>query len=290
MKKSLIIIVGILVVLALVFVVFDSKKEFVKDVPCDGPPDVCLKEIVCDDGFKTEDIEVCGKINVQCITTPCNPVEETFSNRCEARKADAFDIDNGACLVKTTMSEKEAREIVINSSECSVAGVSRDNYSYDALTKTWRVDLMRMPELEQDGCSPVCVVFEETKTAEVDWQCVGLLKTLRSNASSEQANLVAVDGSDSSGSAYRLIEGNKLYHFVRATLPELVGDNKYEGWLVQSSPLKFFSTGIMQLNENNEWVLEYESNEEFSTYLQVVITLETKVDAIPEKHIIEGSF
>lgn len=29
---------------------------------------------------------VCGKVNVQCITTPCPPVYETFSNACEACK------------------------------------------------------------------------------------------------------------------------------------------------------------------------------------------------------------
>ena len=27
---------------------------------------------------------VCGKVNVQCVTTPCPPVEETFSNSCNA--------------------------------------------------------------------------------------------------------------------------------------------------------------------------------------------------------------
>ena len=27
---------------------------------------------------------VCGKVNVQCITAPCDPVEETFSNSCFA--------------------------------------------------------------------------------------------------------------------------------------------------------------------------------------------------------------
>jgi hypothetical protein len=29
---------------------------------------------------------VCAKVNIQCITTPCNPVYETFSNSCEACK------------------------------------------------------------------------------------------------------------------------------------------------------------------------------------------------------------
>jgi len=27
---------------------------------------------------------VCGKVNVQCVTTPCEPVFETFSNSCFA--------------------------------------------------------------------------------------------------------------------------------------------------------------------------------------------------------------
>ena len=27
---------------------------------------------------------VCGKVNVQCVTTPCDPVHETFSNSCTA--------------------------------------------------------------------------------------------------------------------------------------------------------------------------------------------------------------
>ncbi len=27
---------------------------------------------------------VCGSVNVQCITTPCDPVMETFENSCKA--------------------------------------------------------------------------------------------------------------------------------------------------------------------------------------------------------------
>ncbi|NOR84989.1 hypothetical protein GQ473_02635 [archaeon] len=27
---------------------------------------------------------VCGKVNVQCITTPCDPINQTYSNSCEA--------------------------------------------------------------------------------------------------------------------------------------------------------------------------------------------------------------
>jgi len=40
---------------------------------------------------------VCGKIQVQCITTPCDPVEQTFKNECEANEKKAFDIKKGPC-------------------------------------------------------------------------------------------------------------------------------------------------------------------------------------------------
>lgn len=29
---------------------------------------------------------VCAKVNIQCITTPCDPINQTFSNSCEACK------------------------------------------------------------------------------------------------------------------------------------------------------------------------------------------------------------
>lgn len=40
---------------------------------------------------------VCGTVQVQCITTPCNPVRETFSNACMAGAAGATDVTVGEC-------------------------------------------------------------------------------------------------------------------------------------------------------------------------------------------------
>lgn len=40
---------------------------------------------------------VCGEVQVQCITEPCYPVKETFSNRCFAEKRGAFNIVDGEC-------------------------------------------------------------------------------------------------------------------------------------------------------------------------------------------------
>ncbi len=116
------------------------------------------------------------------------------------------------------------------------------------------------------------------------------LDMIISNVLTEETTLKAVDGSDSSGKAYRLIEKGKLYHAVVATMSDLRGENKYEGWLVQPNPLKFFSTGVMKKNKEGLWVLEYTANKESPAYYRVVITEETVVDSTPEKHIIEGDF
>ena len=70
--------------------------KFEKNISCTGE-DVCIKEVTCRDGTLVEDVEVCAKINVQCITTPCDPVDENFKNRCVAIESDAFDIKPGNC-------------------------------------------------------------------------------------------------------------------------------------------------------------------------------------------------
>ncbi|MFH1366428.1 MAG: hypothetical protein ABIH38_00370 [Patescibacteria group bacterium] len=72
-------------------------------------------------------------------------------------------------------SKEEALTIAQVSSDCSMAGILTNEINYNAVTKTWWIDLERMPELEKDGCNPACVVNEETKTAEVNWRCTGLL-------------------------------------------------------------------------------------------------------------------
>jgi hypothetical protein len=75
-----------------------------------------------------------------------------------------------------SFSKEEALTIAQQSTDCSMVGVLTDEINYNAVTKTWWIDLERMPELENDGCNPACVVNEETKTAEVNWRCTGLIE------------------------------------------------------------------------------------------------------------------
>lgn len=42
---------------------------------------------------------VCGFVQVQCITTPCDPVRTDFSNSCMAAAAGATDVTGGTCIM-----------------------------------------------------------------------------------------------------------------------------------------------------------------------------------------------
>jgi hypothetical protein len=103
------------------------------------------------------------------------------------------------------------------------------------------------------------------------------------------APLEDVSGGAAKGTGYVLRERGVLYHYVSADLPPPLGGNKYEGWLVKREPsLLFFSTGVMTLSESGTYELSYESEDESIGYDFVVITEETVVDEVPEKHILEG--
>ena len=63
------------------------------------------KEIVCTDQMKQaeactmEYAPVCGMVEVQCITAPCDPVPETFSNGCSAcSQGNVVSYTEGECL------------------------------------------------------------------------------------------------------------------------------------------------------------------------------------------------
>lgn len=68
----------------------------------------------------------------------------------------------------------EAHNIAENSS-CTEKGELSDNRVYNGNTRTWWIDLEMKPEFQKQGCNPACVVNEETKTAEINWRCTGLL-------------------------------------------------------------------------------------------------------------------
>ena len=47
----------------------------------------------------------------------------------------------------------------------------KDTYICNEITGTWWIDL----DIEKEGCSPACVINVETKMAEINWRCTGLI-------------------------------------------------------------------------------------------------------------------
>ena len=60
---------------------------------------LCSPESKLAEACTMEYAPVCGLVEVQCITTPCNPIPETFSNACEAcARGNVLSYTDGACL------------------------------------------------------------------------------------------------------------------------------------------------------------------------------------------------
>jgi|GEM_PF-928413 len=74
--------------------------------------------------------------------------------------------------VKTgNISETEAQDIAQKT--CIKGGETLASGYYNENSKTWWFDANL--NSTQKGCSPACVVNEETKTAEINWRCTGLI-------------------------------------------------------------------------------------------------------------------
>lgn len=57
-------------------------------------------------------------------------------------------------------------------SECADKGTFGTEYIYNPNSRTWWIDI----DMDAPGCSPACVISEDTKTAEINWRCTGLVQ------------------------------------------------------------------------------------------------------------------
>lgn len=117
-----------------------------------------------------------------------------------------------------------------------------------------------------------------------------MMTMLMTDKTTKKGQLIDVTAGAGTGTAYVLRKDGKLSHFVSAKLPDPETGTFYEGWLVKKTPkLTFFSTGMMTKQKNGMYELTFSANNLYDGYDFVVITLEKVKDAIPEKHILEGT-
>lgn len=75
-------------------------------------------------------------------------------------------------LPESHLTIEEAMAIA-RASSCGAEGRLTDTWVYNEYTRTWWFDLE--PFTPRRGCNPACVVYEATKTAEINWRCTGLV-------------------------------------------------------------------------------------------------------------------
>ncbi|MFH1424617.1 MAG: hypothetical protein ABIG20_02940 [archaeon] len=63
--------------------------------------------------------------------------------------------------------------IIALDSECYAQGELAEDYTCNENTGTWWIELE--PAEPLSGCSPACVVDVNSKTAEINWRCTGLI-------------------------------------------------------------------------------------------------------------------
>lgn len=117
-------------------------------------------------------------------------------------------------------------------------------------------------------------------------------QTAQDSDAQEVTNLTSVGPieGNGSGTATRQIKSGAFIHTITAEIPEPASDKFYEGWLVKGS--EYFSTGKLS-KKDNQFILDYQSPKDKTSYSRVVVTLETLskgLDDIPETHVLEGSF
>jgi hypothetical protein len=67
---------------------------------------------------------------------------------------------------------EEAQQLALASSCIDEGPILLENYTYNNFTHTWWFEM----DIEKPGCSPACVVDEETLAAQINWRCTGLIE------------------------------------------------------------------------------------------------------------------
>ena len=142
---------------------------------CGCAPDNSHEVKICDcGGGKCFDGNTCVPVvhSFQDCVEAGYPVMESYPRQCKTPDGRTFTEGEEHCIAPTgeSMSLFEAKEIVVGS-ECG--DQLKEPYLEfsvcNADTGTWWIDL----DIEKDGCNPACVVDIKTRTAEINWRCLG---------------------------------------------------------------------------------------------------------------------
>lgn len=109
----------------------------------------------------------------QCVAAG-NPVMESYPRQCNANGKNFVEEIQAVepQPAEVLLTEEQARDVAL-SSECLLKGKLGVETFYNENSKTWWFELI--PNEENKGCNPACVVDAVTSKAEINWRCTGLL-------------------------------------------------------------------------------------------------------------------
>ncbi len=78
-----------------------------------------------------------------------------------------------SCAKSEFLSPEEAVKIAKRTKECTDVGMLTNSPALNERTKTYWIDILQE---DKPNCAPACVVGLDTRTAEVNWRCVGVIE------------------------------------------------------------------------------------------------------------------
>lgn len=94
------------------------------------------------------------------------PVMDSYPRQCSTPEGRVF-TEEYCSDGKNVLTLENARNIAI--AEC---GSIKDNYVCNENTGTYWIEL----DMQKPGCNPACVINLETREAEINWRCTGLIE------------------------------------------------------------------------------------------------------------------
>ncbi|MFA7662729.1 MAG: hypothetical protein WCX88_02325 [Patescibacteria group bacterium] len=149
-------------------------------------------------------------------------------------------------IVQSSLTEFEAQTIAEKT--CIKGGETLSPGYYNEITKTWWFDANL--NATKEGCNPACVVFEDTKLAEINWRCTGLITPTITTSDAIKNIFVA---------KYSKYAKTLTVHVDQEAQNHARGGVSFEAGAPGAI---FLATKI-----NDEWKIVFEGNGQISCYL-----------------------
>lgn len=171
----------------------DYKWESGGECFCAAPISCKCVENKCEGIFEINSFEDCVKAGypvMESYPRQCRANDKTFTEEnCQSEgniltlanaKQIAIDSECGdRLIIQCSCPEgyvKEGNacnpECYYSEPKCLTSSVScQKTYMCNEYTGTWWIDL----DIEREGCNPACVINVETRQAEINWRCTGLI-------------------------------------------------------------------------------------------------------------------